>query len=542
MKRHLIVLSLVILPYVMYSQVTPEWISLFNGPAGWGDGGNAIAVDSQGNVYVAGYTITSPSNTPDYLIVKYNSSGVFQWHQTYNGPGNFDDQANAIAICTNGDPVITGGSDQGLYELDYSTLRYLPGGGQQWLSHYNGLGSDDNDVALDIAVDTTGNIYITGASAGTFGFMWPDIATVKYNPNGDTLWTRRFGGSDNDRGTAIAVDDNGFVYVGGYINTGVSQRANYIVIKYTPAGDTAWTRFYNGPGNDDDILNGLAIDNQGNVYVTGKSWGIQDDYATIKYNASGALQWVARYNGPANSYDKAYDIKVDSSGNVYVTGASGGNGSDYDYTTICYNTLGTQQWVSRYNGPANKADHAWAMTLDNTGNIFVTGQSEDEAVKRDYVTVKYNAAGQEKWAYRYNGPGNYHDQGNAITADNSGNIYVTGNVGYAGGTLNNSDIVTMKFAAGSSAIDGKHYQPDLPKFVILPNPAAIDFILEQRSDDIIGDARIEIRDIDGRILQQEILIGVRQQKFHLGNLPYGIYLVRILSNSFTETHKLIITK
>src|SRR5438874_9524145 len=99
----------------------------------------------------------------------------------------------------------------------------------------------------------------------------------------------------------------------------------------------------------------MAIDAAGNVYVTGNSLGIGTgyDYATVKYNSSGTQQWVTRYNGPANRDDYGNAIAVDSSGNVYVTGWSPGSGTDYDYATIKYNSTGQQQWVARYNGPGN---------------------------------------------------------------------------------------------------------------------------------------------------------------------------------------------
>ena len=99
-----------------------------------------------------------------------------------------------------------------------------------------------------------------------------------------------------------------------------------------------WVRRYNGPGNGSDQAHGLAVDGQGNVYVTGESDGAGSsrDYATIKYSPSGEELWAARYNGPGNGIDVAEGLFVDSQGNVYVTGYSMGNGSDYDYFTIKY--------------------------------------------------------------------------------------------------------------------------------------------------------------------------------------------------------------
>ncbi len=116
--------------------------------------------------------------------------------------------------------------------------------------------------------------------------------------------------------------------------------------------------------------------------MTGKSYNNtgsdNNDYATIKYNSLGVQQWVQRYNGPANADDAAKSIAVDNSGNVYVTGASEGNGifSNYnDYATIKYNSSGDSVWVQRYNGPVNYEDYANSLAVDNSGNVYVTGSS-----------------------------------------------------------------------------------------------------------------------------------------------------------------------
>src|SRR5512146_2253357 len=101
--------------------------------------------------------------------------------------------------------------------------------------------------------------------------------------------------------------------------------------------DTAWISKYNGPGNNYDEATGIAVDGEGNVYVTGYSFGSDttgNDYATVKYNSDGVEQWIQRYNGPGNGEDYAYAIAVDEQSNVYVCGSSFGSTTDFDYATI----------------------------------------------------------------------------------------------------------------------------------------------------------------------------------------------------------------
>jgi len=206
-----------------------------------------------------------------------------------------------------------------------------------------------------------------------------------------------------------------------------------------------WVARYNGSGNYDDYAQAMVVDDLGNVYVTGYSHGIDShrDYATTKYDADGIEQWVARYNGPGNYHDTPWAIAVDAFGNIYVTGCSYGNGTNSDYATIKYNSDGIQQWVARYNDPGNGNDKVHAMVLDDFGNVYVTGESDDNDSRLNYTTIKYNKDGRRLWIATYNGPGNYKDSANAITLDALGNVYVTG---YSyGSTETHEDYATIKY-------------------------------------------------------------------------------------------------
>ena len=150
-------------------------------------------------------------------------------------------------------------------------------------------------------------------------------------------------------------------------------------------------RRYNGPGNGTDWVEGIAVDGFGNVYVTGHSYGSGTnwDYATVKYDPQGNQLWVQRYNGPGNVDDGAFAIAVDGSGNVYVTGYSWGSGTYQDYATIKYDPVGNQLWEKRYNGPGNGDDFVYAIAVDGSGNVYVTGYSWGSGTGYDYAIIKY---------------------------------------------------------------------------------------------------------------------------------------------------------
>jgi len=421
--------------------VQEAWVARYNGPANSSDNATAIAVDGSGNVYVTGSSYGA-GFISDYATIKYDSAGQEQWVARYNGPGNGDDTAYALAVDSSGNVYVTGYSPGAGTGSDYATIKYDSSGQEQWVARYNGPAN--SDYATAIAVDGSGNVYVTGSSKGVGNAS--DYATIKYNSAGQEQWVARYNGPANvwnDQATAIAIDGLGNVYV-----TGSSQASggnyDYATIKYNSAGQEQWVARYVGPSNRGaEHATAIAVDGSGNVYVTGESFGsgTRFDYATVKYDSAGQEQWVARYNGPANLNDSPSGIALDDLGNVYVTGTSFA-GTFHDYATVKYDSSGQEQWVARYTRPFNDS-FATAIALDGSGNIYVTGYSYGAGrTPPDYATIKYDSAGQEQWVARYNGPGNSYDSATAIAVDGSGNVYVTGSSIGSGG---DSDYATIKY-------------------------------------------------------------------------------------------------
>lgn len=361
------------------------------------------------------------------VVMPANADVIEDWLARYDGGNNYYDVAEALAIDTSGNVYVTGWSDGYETYYDYATIKYDADGSQEWVARYDS-GDQDDDRAFAIVVDMDDNAYVTGESwSDTTGY---DYATIKYDKNGNRKWVVRYNGPGNsyDRAQAIAVDPSGNVYVTGR-SRGSTSSFDYATIKYDKKGIQQWVARYNGPGNSGDYAMAIAIDGY-YVYVTGWSYSSNSDYATIKYTASnGNQQWVARYN--AGSSDIAEAIAVDLSGNVYVTGwsyGSGGSFPNYDYATIKYNANGVQQWLSRYNGIGNGEDRAYGLVVDLSGNAYVTGYSKNTSrYDYDYVTIRYAASGgSQDWLARYDGPANSYDGASSIAIDRFGNIYVTG--------------------------------------------------------------------------------------------------------------------
>jgi hypothetical protein len=449
--------------------VDTAWVRRYNGPANESDGAYALAVDDSGNVYVTGGGCGSGTE-PDYVTIKYSPNGDTAWVRRYDGPGTSEDISCAIAVDDSLNVYVTGWSKGSGYHRDYATVKYYPNGDTAWVRRYNGPVNGD-DLAYVVDLDVFGNVYVTGESEGDTGYFNKDYATIKYYPNGDTAWVRRYDGlgGSYDAAYGMAVDDSGNVYVTGE-SGGSWDLRDYATIKYYPNGDTDWVRTYNGPADYGDCASAIALDNSGNIYVAGYSCqdsvnGCNYDYAIIKYYPDGDTAWVRRYNGTGDRDDYLQAMAVDGSDNVYVTGDSYGSGTNKDYATIKYFPNGDTAWARRYNGLGDNADLANAIAVDDSNNVYVTGWSQASGSGFDYTTVKYFPNGDTAWVIRYNGPGNSTDIANAIAADGSGNIYVSG-VSEGNGT--GDDYATVKyvqFLRGDVNQDGVIDPADIVYFI-----------------------------------------------------------------------------
>lgn len=427
---------------------TELWRREYDGPGPGGDEANAVAVDGEGYVYVTGASYTGADSGNDFATIKYRAlNGDPVWVKRYSGPGAYNDEARAVAVDLQGNVYVTGESWGGATYMDFATVKYDPDGAELWVKRFNGQGGG-TDAAKAVGVDAAGNVYVTGTSDGVYTYI--DYATVKYKDTGEELWVRRYTGveTQGDLAAALTVDSRGNVYV-----TGTSYRdatfQDYATVAYNPAGRLLWVRRYNGPENAPDEAAAIGVDGQGNLYVTGTG-SYNHQYATIKYRAAtGTRLWVQRYHRPDSMFQMANGLTVDSLGNVAVTGSCYFDfTARMDYTSVAYDPVGQQLWASSYNGPANRNDWAEGIARDTLGNVYVTGGSENSAPDSDYLTVKYDAAGQLIGENRYDG-GNGWDHAYAVTTDDSGNLYVTGS---SDGATNTADLVTIKYNSSGGQV------------------------------------------------------------------------------------------
>jgi hypothetical protein len=290
-----------------------------------------------------------------------------------------------------------------------------------------------------VAADTNGNVYVTGFSQATY-------ATAKLDSTGSNVWTRTYvaitsPGSPKAVSQKVAVDSAGNVYVAGWAdNISYYQDGQWhyysasAVLRYDPAGNLVRTNWpFNGYKWGTTV--GLIPDNQGNVYVTANG---DYTYQTARIDANGQPIWGYLNGSPFGVTGMVLDAKT----NVYLTG---GVYSGFAYGTIKLDSNGNLLFQTNYFGTSSSYTYNQAngIALDIMGNIYVTGFSASTGIGNDFATIKYDTNGNQQWVIRYNGPANGNDGATAIAVAPDGSIYVTG---YSQNSSGGSDITTLKYA------------------------------------------------------------------------------------------------
>lgn len=238
-------------------------------------------------------------------------------------------------------------------------------------------------------------------------------------------WAKRFivPGDGKDIAISVKADNAGNICVAGTSKDPGVNEYSIVVVKYSSSGLLLWSARYANAEKPSAII----LDSQSNIIVTGKTHGNgnTEDYITLKYSQSGVLLWDRIYNGTAGSGDESFSIAADEAGSVYVTGRSKGISSGYDCVTIKYSSSGGEEWIQRYNGSGNFYDEGSRLELDESGNVYVTGRTVSSGMNFDFLTIKYSPDGKILWVKTYNSGSSNYDEALYIHAGITG-IYIAG--------------------------------------------------------------------------------------------------------------------
>lgn len=283
------------------------WNRTFEG----GNQAHSVAVDSADNIVVTGFSVYTAS----FLTIKYDKDGNLLWIKSHGeewlGEGVATDSQNNVIVV-------------GYYYVedmmghwDIQIVKCDSNGNQIWSRTYDDL---DGERAFDVAVDLNDNILIAGMF---YDGMTRNLAVIKYDKNGNLLWTRTYNGGYEDEGHGVAVDSLNNVIVTGFKSDSAANRY-FLTIKYDRDGNRIWTKTYRKELQDEGF--GVAVDSKDNIFVTGWSFdGTTRDFTTIEYDKDGNQLWTTSYEGnsaPGSLIElKGYGVAVDSTDNIIVTGA-----------------------------------------------------------------------------------------------------------------------------------------------------------------------------------------------------------------------------
>jgi hypothetical protein len=401
------------------------------GTAGAYTTGSSVAIDADGNVYVAGQTdagFDRNAEGNDTFVTKYNSSGVRQYTRQM-GNTVVEMSARSVSIDASGNVYVAGATSVGLdgnsqagYQ-DFFLIKYNSIGVKQFTRQL-GL-TDAITEARAVATDTSGNVYVVGdteADLETMTRTGRDGAfLIKYNSDGVKQYARRLDGQNfGTYGRSVATDANGNVYVAGYTGGSLDDQTSsggldFFVTKYDSSGVKQYTRQLGFAGTVDvqaeTYAESVATDTSGNVYVAGSTSGALDgqtrvgtrDSFVTKYNSFGVKQYTRQF-GVAGEATFGYAVATDTSGNLFVTGGTEGalDGNlltgERDTFVTKFNSAGVKQFTTLL-GVAGQGITGRAVGTDARGNAYVVGRTSgalDGNVligNSDAFVTKYNSSG-----------------------------------------------------------------------------------------------------------------------------------------------------
>ena len=423
----LLILLFTLVITVAEAQPNLQWKHRYNGTSHAGDRAAKVIFDNAGNVISAGY-VTNACTGEDFTTVKFSNTGQKLWSRYYTGFGlNSDNEDRATDMdVDNQDNIYVTGYSEAVNVSYMSTVKYSPSGVELWSVRYNTAES----YATSIDVDDSGNVYVAGYKTVSFD---DDMFLIKYNSAGVEQWNRTYAVGFEDQAVDVQADNNGSVYITGFVWTS-GNSYDWATVKFTSGGVQQWANTYNTvAGNYVDKAVSLAIDNAGDVYVTGDSryfTTTNDDIVTIKYTSAGATAWTCPWTGaPQVMDDNAKEIAVDNNGNAYVLGGSYGMGTMLNIVTIKINNSGVVDWANTVDS-LQKNDYPWGIVIDASGqNIYVAGDvniGTSQYDDRDYLMLHYNPAGAEVNRTAFNGIGNSFDIPLDVAIDANGNLAAAG--------------------------------------------------------------------------------------------------------------------
>ncbi len=401
------------------------WSKRFGGPGS--DLANGMAVDHENNVYIVGHFATTidlgggvltSAGGNDIFMAKYNPAGAHVWSQRFGSTGNdiatsiFVDAIDRLVVTGsfNGTVSFGGANLVSVGSGDIFLARYFPTGTHIWSRQFGSVSIDEGN---GVVVDANLNIYLVGLALGAVdmgGGPLPhagntDIVLAKYDFDGLHQWSKTFGSTLADVGTAVAVDGSNNVVFTGYFQNSIdfgggpltsAGTSDICLVKFNTAGTHQWSKRFGALGPE--VANAVTMDSPGNVILGARFSNTVDfgggglisagstDMVVAKFNSGGTHQWSRRYG--STSLDDCLDVALDGSGNVLFSGSFnftvGFGGDNFvskglsDAAIVKLNSSGVHQWSAAFG--TSEADVFNDVVLDFAGNVITSGRADPHVI------------------------------------------------------------------------------------------------------------------------------------------------------------------
>jgi hypothetical protein len=376
------------------------------------------------------------------------------WTRTYGGYN--EDESYAVAEVSDapeGGFIVAGRTNSyGAGYHDFYLIRTYANGDTIWIRTYGG---DQRDYGWAVAVTPDGCFAVAGQTA-SFGAGREDVWLLKIDADGDTLWTRTYGGGNADIAYSVAVTaDSGFI-LGGYTDPEGSDRYDVLLIRTDLNGDVLWTRTYGGPSPD--YVESVAQTYDGGFIAAGltESYGAgwQDVYL-IRTDANGDTLWTKTYGGPET--DKAWSVAQVPDGGFIVAGSTDSYGvGSSDVYLIRTDANGDSLWAITYGGVSFDYGESVALTSDN--GFIVSGTTGSYgAGSSDVLLIRTDAHGDLVWLNAYGGT--RADRGLSVAQTSDGNFIVAGHTYSYGAGENNVYLLKIAGAEPGVSMDCQALTP-----------------------------------------------------------------------------------
>jgi hypothetical protein len=354
-----------------------------------------MTADEFGNMYMAVKSLDYGSNISTVEIYKYNSALEQIWHTSYAKT----DTTCIVAdmVLDNENNIVVAASVGTILFSDIYLLKFDNDGD---LIHSGIFTSADIifRTAVCLATDNINNYYIGGhQTISDINYSYTDMLLVKFNSTGNLIWNRVYDGPINmyDFATVVKTDNDNNIYFAGVSEDdhGGGPEGDFALLKYNTDGDTIWTRRYDG-GFGGDWPVAMVIDNAGNCYVTG--WTISENGSksttVLKYSPSGNIEWTYTYDGVGYYFNDPYDIGLFPNGNILIIGATQPDMFPTDWNIICLNSEGNELWRETFtgNGTSNQWNLPLQLLIVSNSEFYVIGFADIDMNDSDMLIAKYS--------------------------------------------------------------------------------------------------------------------------------------------------------